>query len=1014
MKDQCQPILSPEQFFELEKACDLVEQGLVQGESLDVDELVGQASPEIQRVLRQEINSLLDEYHLPGSDETISPQCRTVFPDEWETQRKRSAKFVADSVADFEMNHGKLDEESAKDSCFGRFQLHSIVGRGGSGTVWRAYDGNLDRWVALKISHPRSNMDAKRFVREAQAVAQLKHPGIIPVFEAGELNGKCFLVSEFCFGQPLSQLIKGGSVGVTRAVEITLAIVDAIVHSHQMGIVHRDLKPHNVMISSQGVPMVTDFGLARNLQLDQTLTQEGELIGTPGYMAPEQAKGGGVPCDERTDIYSIGVVLYQLLANRLPFTGSFERVIFQVINSVPQTLGSVDKEIPPALSAICAKCLEKSPDRRFQSAIELRDELLRFEAGKPVETRKVSLAGKYIRWLQRRPGVAWLTTCCALLLLLTTIGSSWAAYSLATAWQKEKLHLKETRKLLAEAVEAKEQEGVARQHAETAEKLAKEKTLQAKLLANSSRQEADFLTTLLAPVDIIGVNQMHSGSTQGTHLLSAETIEAAMVQVNLLVDAPRVQARVKGMLANAWRSLGRFDQAKALLFESTKLLDQCSDNDDEQMVCDRAMNQLYWAYWHHHNDELDVAETYYRQAIELHGRSVEESGQSTTCMLQLAQAEFGLGALFLRRRENEQAEPYLRSALERRRQYLPDGDSLLMATQLAYVQCKPDTTEVDLPELLTAYDRDVVKRGLILYWKMEKQRGKKSYTTALQHYEELVQLISDSIGQDNALYVMALGDFASLQRQAGNYREAFRLIEVAIERGGELSRWHSARMGAMTELGSEFVLARRFVEAKEILTEVSNHRLPRWNNSNRLHLDLAWCHFHLGEFEQAIVHSEPPLKSIGNCTAPETAWFCHTHATMLSANGDLEKANSFHKQAIETVEKMVRNSNFPNHSTWLKRSGIVLVHHGKDREAEELFRLAIQVAERDFFPAHPRVAGLKVVLAENLLQQQKLPEEAKQLLQQALEVQQRCLPQDDKRIAKARMLLEKGSQEGRW
>ena len=1010
MKNQDQSVFSPELLIELEKTCDLFEQELKQGDSPDVEKVVGNATPELRRVLRQEIGLLLDEYKLQGNDETVNPQGYTLTPSDLATPRKRSDSFESQSGDEGELNSELEVSEPRAGASFGRFQLHSVVGRGGSGTVWRAYDGNLDRWVALKISHPRSSLDAKRFVREAQAVSQLKHPNIIPVFEAGELSGKCFLVSEFCDGQSLSRLMKDGPIASERAVEIALAIVNAITHSHQMGIVHRDIKPHNVMINFEGCPMVTDFGLARNLRLDQTITREGELIGTPGYMAPEQAKGGGVACDERTDIYSIGVVLYQLLSGRLPFSGSFERVIFQVINSVPPSLRSIDKSIPVELAAICAKCLEKSPERRFQSVVELGDELRRFVAGKPVATRNVSWAGRYLRWLQREPVVAWLTTVCALLLLMTTIGSTWAAYSLANAWRNEKAHLSETKRSLADAIDARKKESLARERAESAETLANKKTQETEMLATASRQEADFLTTLLAPVDIIGVSQMHSGSTKGTHLLSPETIESATVQVNQLVDAPLVQARVKSMLANAWRSLGQFEQAKSLLMEATELLERSSDYGEEPMLCDRAMNQLYWAYWHHHNEDYVAAEECYRRAIEIHQKSVEESGQSITCLLHLAQAEFGLGALLLRKRQNDQAEPYLHRALTTRRKYLTKGDSLLMATELTYLQCKPNTTFVDIAEVLESLDQDVVKRGLVLYWEIEGLRKKKSYPKAVRLYQELVQLISDSLGTENSLYVLAIGDFASLQWRAGNYREAYVMIEEAIEKGGEMSRWHPARMRAMNHFGYELHLAHRFDEAKELLAEITQHRLPKFNNSIRLNLDLAWCLYRTDDYEQALAHSQQPLTNIGNCTAAETAWYCFTHATMLAAVGDKEEAEEFHQRAVETVEKMIQHSKLPEHSTWLQRSGMVMTHHGLDESAEMLFRRSIEFATLEYFETHPRVAGIKCMLAENLIRQGKLSE-GEELLEQVLDVYQDSLPADDQRIKLTLGLLERLSKD---
>ena len=994
MSDLHRPLLTPDQLIELESICDAFEVSLTAGKPADIESIVEKSRPELRRTLRTELDVIYQDFQQQSSYQTRSGDSKTLSPDDFLFQAERIVEFLPDN-----------EQTEKAQQTFGRFRLHSIVGRGGSGVVWRAFDGNLNRWVALKIAHEHSIADSKRFVREAQAVAKLKHPNIIPVFEAGELDGRCFLVSEFCEGQPLSQMTQGRPLEATFATEIVLAVIDAVTHSHRHGIVHRDIKPHNIMIDDTGRPLVTDFGLAKNLVQDQTLTLAGELIGTPGYMAPEQAEGGAQNCDERTDIYSIGVVLFQLLTGKLPFSGGFERIVFQVIHSAPPLIRTLNRDLPTELEAVCAKCLEKSPKLRYQTADELGDELRRFLDGKPIETQTVTLAGRYIRWLKREPRVAWTTTACAMLLLTVAIGASISAWMLAVAWKNEKAQLANANKSLAAEIVARQEATSAKTRARQAELVALTNQRRAQEQAKTNRAEANFLSSVFAPADMMGVNQALAEQESRSQLLSKRIIENANRQSDhLLSEAPLAQSRVKGMLANAWRSHGQLDKAETLLKESTRLLEENGKIVDASLLSDQAMNQLYWAYLFHHREELEKSNDHYQAAIRLFQQVTDKIPASPICQLQLAQAEFGLGALLLKQKRNTEAKPYLERVLLTRRKWLGKHDSLLLATELAFLQCDPANSLKQLPAALQSVDEDVAQKAMVLYWSLVAMRKAGDFENAAAKYKQLIQLVLDEVGEENWLYLFAIGDFANLQREAGNYSLAYSNAREAIDRSKTLARWHPQRMRAMLLMAFELKLASRYQEAKELLLEVAEHESLKWSDSVALHNDLAWCHYHLEEYEQALKRSQMPLRDIENYTAFQTAWHQHTHATMLAANDRQSEANEIFEKANVIVVSLVRDSGLPSHSTWLKRIGIVLTHAGEYALAEQVFRRAIGFAKQEYFPAHPRVADIQVLLAKCLIQQDQ-HKQAKPILDQASKIHSKCLPADDKRHHQVRQLL---------
>jgi tRNA A-37 threonylcarbamoyl transferase component Bud32 len=269
----------------------------------------------------------------------------------------------------------------------GRYELNHLIARGGMAEVYRAHDRLLDRPVALKVLFPELSVDrsfVERFRREAQAAANLSHPNIVPVFDWGEDTGTYFIVMEFVDGRPLSSILKtAGPLAADRTAEIAAPVAAALGYAHKHGVVHRDVKPGNVLITDDGQVKVTDFGIARAVNTEESLTQTGAVMGTATYFSPEQAEGMGV--DARTDIYSLGVVLFEMVTGRPPFLGDTPvAVASKHVRDHPPLPRELNPSIPPTFEAIILKAMDKNPDNRYATSEDLRADLLRFNEGRDV------------------------------------------------------------------------------------------------------------------------------------------------------------------------------------------------------------------------------------------------------------------------------------------------------------------------------------------------------------------------------------------------------------------------------------------------------------------------------------------------------------------------------------------------------------------------------------------------------------------------------------------------------
>ncbi|MBL9116975.1 MAG: serine/threonine protein kinase [Verrucomicrobiaceae bacterium] len=299
----------------------------------------------------------------------------------------------------------------------GDYELLEEVAKGGMGVVWKARQTKLDRLVAVKMIRGGAlagEEEVRRFHAEAQAAANLRHPNIVSIHEVGEHEGQHYYSMDFIEGTTLADVCHGKAMNARAAAELLRVVCDAVHFAHQRGVLHRDLKPHNLMLDASGQPHVLDFGLAKRLDDDQALTMSGAVLGSPSYMAPEQAQGRHDLIGTHTDVYALGAILYQMLTGRPPFlASSAAETMMQVVQREPSAPSRFNADIPRALETICLKCLEKEPARRYATARELGEELARFLKGEPILAQPASFMRKTATWLRQHPG--WLASAAALL-----------------------------------------------------------------------------------------------------------------------------------------------------------------------------------------------------------------------------------------------------------------------------------------------------------------------------------------------------------------------------------------------------------------------------------------------------------------------------------------------------------------------------------------------------------------------------------------------------------------------
>ncbi|MGI9472423.1 MAG: WD40 repeat domain-containing serine/threonine protein kinase, partial [Rubripirellula sp.] len=366
----------------------------------------------------------------PGS--STRPDGRTLCEDcrdatlEQEHSRRGSGDLLSsdESIDDGSLATKSLDSSGDERTQVAQFKLLRLLGRGSFGNVWLADDVRLGREVALKLPNS-SRPEASTLLHEAKTAAGLRHPNIVTVYEVGDENGQIFIASEYIDGVTLRDRLTSKRPRLKQITRLLIPVTEALHFAHTHNVVHRDVKPANILLDLAGKPYVTDFGLAKKLSADETISSDRQIVGTVRYMSPEQATGKTEETDARSDIYAVGVMLFEMLTGESPFRGNARAILQQKVSEDPPSPRTLEPTVPRDLETICLKSLEREPEKRFQTASELAEELQRFSADEPIQSRPITRLERGWRWCKRRPAVSGLTASLFLALTLGLIGVSY-------------------------------------------------------------------------------------------------------------------------------------------------------------------------------------------------------------------------------------------------------------------------------------------------------------------------------------------------------------------------------------------------------------------------------------------------------------------------------------------------------------------------------------------------------------------------------------------------------------
>jgi tRNA A-37 threonylcarbamoyl transferase component Bud32/tetratricopeptide (TPR) repeat protein len=661
----------------------------------------------------------------------------------------------------------------------GSYELLAEIARGGMGVVYKARQPGVNRVVALKMTLAgqfASHEELRRFLAEAEAAGQLDHPNIVPIHDVGEHAGQPFFSMGYVDGPSLKAALVDGPLPPRRSAELMKTIADAVQFAHSKGIVHRDLKPANILTAADGSPRITDFGLAKRTTGDSNLTMTGEILGTPSFMAPEQAEGNTNKIGPQSDVYSLGATLYNLLTARPPFQAANGReTLQQVIEKDPIPLRQLNSSVPVDLETICHKCLQKNPDHRYSTASDLADDLGRFLGGEPIKARPVPLWKRGLKWARRKKAAAALIAVSVLAFIGTILS---------------------TVLLLAAYADARRE-------------------------ARTSEAVMNYLTGLFEDADPInfGGRALRTSARSPDRVTAKELVENRGDDlITALPDEPDVRAALQDTVGNVSRSLALYEQAEKLLNESIKIRSEQSEKRPAELSA-----SLYHLGWLRQDQgRYPEAAKLYQEALALRKEELASDLMAANIMFHLAWVSHQYDTADEKRLKD--ADAWLDRALEIRKKHLgPEHRDVAIAIMAkGIVAMARDTASAyqylaDAARLLAAPEnRDEVTASLGDYIQSVIARRQNNLPKAHRLHEQALEQISKKLGDSHPLTLLMRGDYGDLLRAEGDLKGAEAAIQsvVTSAEGFAPLAHHPALIIGLLDLAS-FAKSREDIESAE-------------------------------------------------------------------------------------------------------------------------------------------------------------------------------------------------------
>jgi tetratricopeptide (TPR) repeat protein len=836
------------------------------------------------------------------------------------------------------------------------YEILRTVHRGGQGIVYAARQESTHRSVAVKLlllGRYASKRQRRRFEREIDLTATLDHPRIVTVFDSGITDdGRLYLVMRYVDGQSLDEYVAGRAMSVEATLMLFMEIAEAVNYAHQRGVIHRDLKPSNILIDGDGAPHLLDFGLAKHRDAVEEAqrsvqTQAGEFIGTLAYAAPEQVGGDPHAVDVRSDVYSLGVILFEMLTGAYPYptTGRLAEVARNIAEAEPGRASSIRREVDDELDTIVAKALSKERERRYQSVGDLLRDLERYRSGRPIEAKGDSTWYVLRKTLRRHRVPACAAAAVLIVLILATVVS-------IGFWRQAVIDRRD-------AIQAGEELGAA--------------LAQVEVEAEKAAAINEFLSGMLGSANPV---------LQGKDVTVRQVLDEAAGSIDESFDQqPLIEAELRHTIGNTYLALGLFEASEPHVQRAVDIRrDLLGEEHPDTLTSAAALAVLLT-----HQGRYELAESVSERTLELRRRVLGDEHPDTLISMN------NLGLLYARQGRSEQAEQLWSEALEISRRVLGEEDiqTLLSMTNLGGLYTEMGRYEQAEPLLIHALELQrralgpehlLTLRGITSLGTLYERRGE--YGLAEPLYVEAVEIKTRVLGPEHPETIIASSGLAWLHVKQGRYDEAERRMSRDLELCRRLlGEEHPGTLHVMSNLAVACKGLGRAEESEELNAEVFELRRRVLGEEHPDTLDsmnnLAVAYYEQGRLEEAEPLWEKALEirhRVLGKEHPDTLDSMYNLALLREKQGRDEEAEALHARTLATRRRVLGQTH-PSTVNSLESLATLYQRMGRLADAERELLIGLEQSVTALGADHPRTRAIAERLAE-LYEAWSRPDEA--------------------------------------